>query len=233
MRVRRSSRRERLAGRPARSHRDLLNHVRLCAVQPRPPITLRDLAGIDVPIVQTGMGWVAGPRLVSATAQAGALGILASATMDFEQLRIAIAEVKQRTTRPFGVNLRADSGDIDDRIALGLLDNHQADNERRYRAAQRDALIAYLRVKGYLNEDDSAAAVLRGWLTFLAGQPADFLLINLEDLWLEPAPQNVPGTWQERPNWQRKARYSTEEIRDLAVLNDLLKTISDIRAGIV
>ena len=55
--------------------------------------------------------------------------------------------------------------------------------------------------------------VLGGWLTFLAGQDEDFLLINLEDLWLEPAPQNVPGTWQERPNWQRKTRLSFEEVR--------------------
>ena len=75
-----------------------------------------DLVGVDVPIVQTGMGWVAGARLVSATANAGALGILASATMDMDELRTAVAQVKQRTTRPFGVNLRADSADIDERI---------------------------------------------------------------------------------------------------------------------
>ena len=37
--------------------------------------------GVRYPIVQTGMGWVAGPRLVAATAEAGGLGILASATM--------------------------------------------------------------------------------------------------------------------------------------------------------
>jgi NAD(P)H-dependent flavin oxidoreductase YrpB (nitropropane dioxygenase family) len=80
-----------------------------------------DLFGIDVPIVQTGMGWVAGARLVSATANAGALGILASATMDMAELRTAVAEVKSRTTRPFGVNMRADAHDINDRIAL-LLD---------------------------------------------------------------------------------------------------------------
>jgi len=49
-----------------------------------------DLFRIDVPIVQTGMGWVAGPRLVSATAEAGGLGILASATMDFRQLQNAL-----------------------------------------------------------------------------------------------------------------------------------------------
>ena len=42
---------------------------------------LTELTGVTHPIVQTGMGWVAGPRLVSATANAGALGILASATM--------------------------------------------------------------------------------------------------------------------------------------------------------
>ena len=75
-----------------------------------------DLVGVDVPIVQTGMGWVAGARLVSATANAGALGILASATMDMDELRTAVAQVKQRTTRHFGVNLRADSADIDERI---------------------------------------------------------------------------------------------------------------------
>jgi 4-alpha-glucanotransferase len=123
--------------------------------------------------------------------------------------------------------------DIDDSFDLGLLDSDQADHQRRYRAVQRDALVAYLRAHDYLGAENSAAAVLRGWLIFLAGQPAEFVLINLEDLWLEPAPQNVPGTWQERPNWQRKAQYSIEELRGLAWLNDLLTTISDIRARMV
>jgi NAD(P)H-dependent flavin oxidoreductase YrpB (nitropropane dioxygenase family) len=77
-----------------------------------------DTFGIDVPIVQTGMGWVAGARLVTATANAGALGILASATMTHEQLRAAIREVKARTDRPFGVNLRADAEDADARVDL-------------------------------------------------------------------------------------------------------------------
>jgi NAD(P)H-dependent flavin oxidoreductase YrpB (nitropropane dioxygenase family) len=77
-----------------------------------------DLFGIDVPIVQTGMGWVAGARLVSATASAGALGILASATMRYEELERAIREVKSRTDRPFGVNLRADAEDATARVQL-------------------------------------------------------------------------------------------------------------------
>lgn len=76
------------------------------------------LTGVDHPIVQTGMGWVAGARLVSATAEAGALGILASATMSVDELERQIAEVQSRTERPFGVNLRADAGDAEQRVDI-------------------------------------------------------------------------------------------------------------------
>ncbi|MEV0116756.1 nitronate monooxygenase [Streptomyces sp. NPDC050844] len=79
---------------------------------------LTRLVGVRHPIVQTGMGWVAGPRLVSATADAGALGILASATMTVDQLRSAVREVKSRTDEPFGVNLRADAADARDRVRI-------------------------------------------------------------------------------------------------------------------
>ena len=65
-----------------------------------------ELFGVDYPIVQTGMGWVAGPSLVTGTANAGGLGILAAATMTLEEMKTAIAEVKSRTEQPFGVNLR-------------------------------------------------------------------------------------------------------------------------------
>ncbi|MEV2256406.1 nitronate monooxygenase [Streptomyces sp. NPDC050147] len=88
---------------------------------PPPPsmeTALTELVGVRYPIVQTGMGWVAGPRLVSATANAGALGILASATMTVDQLRSAVREVKSRTGEPFGVNLRADAGDARDRVRV-------------------------------------------------------------------------------------------------------------------
>ncbi len=64
------------------------------------------------------MGWVAGPRLVAATANAGGLGILASATMSLDELAAAIAEVRARTDAPFGVNLRTDVADVADRVAL-------------------------------------------------------------------------------------------------------------------
>ncbi len=77
-----------------------------------------ELFGVRYPIVQTGMGWVAGPSLVTATANAGGLGFLASATMTLEQMTSAIAEVKSRTECPFGVNLRSDAANIDERVNL-------------------------------------------------------------------------------------------------------------------
>ncbi|MFF2412794.1 NAD(P)H-dependent flavin oxidoreductase [Streptomyces sp. NPDC058092] len=79
---------------------------------------LTELVGVRHPVVQTGMGWVAGPRLVTAAADAGALGILASATMTVEQLRSAVREVRSRTDAPFGVNLRADAGDAAERVRI-------------------------------------------------------------------------------------------------------------------
>ncbi|MDT4894402.1 MAG: hypothetical protein QOE97_3437 [Pseudonocardiales bacterium] len=79
---------------------------------------LTELVGVEHPVVQTGMGWVAGSRLVAATAEAGGLGILASATMTYDELVGAIRETKVRTDKPFGVNLRADAADASQRVDL-------------------------------------------------------------------------------------------------------------------
>ena len=87
-------------------------HTRIC-----------DLFGVHYPIVQTGMGWVSGASLTSATSEAGGLGILAAATMTFDELADAIARLKDRTTKPFGVNLRADQADIMDRVDLLIREN--------------------------------------------------------------------------------------------------------------
>jgi NAD(P)H-dependent flavin oxidoreductase YrpB (nitropropane dioxygenase family) len=88
--------------------------------EPHPALRTKlcELVGVRYPIVQTGMGWVAGPRLVAATANAGGLGILASATMTLDELGAAVAEVRARTGNPFGVNLRTDAPDVGQRVAL-------------------------------------------------------------------------------------------------------------------
>ncbi len=111
----------RMTGGPAPASPD---HGTRPAGEVHPALTTRfcRLVGVRYPIVQTGMGWVAGPRLVAATAEAGGLGILASATMTVSELASAIAEVRSRTDRPFGVNMRTDVADVGERVAL-MIDN--------------------------------------------------------------------------------------------------------------
>ena len=67
--------------------------------------TLCDRLGIDVPIVQSGMGGVAGPDLVAEVSRAGALGVVAGLNLSADQVRDAIRAVRGKTDRPFGVNL--------------------------------------------------------------------------------------------------------------------------------
>jgi nitronate monooxygenase len=66
---------------------------------------LCDRLGVDYPIVQSGMGGVAGPDLVAEVSKAGALGIIAGLNLTADQVREAIRAVRARTDRPFGVNL--------------------------------------------------------------------------------------------------------------------------------
>jgi NAD(P)H-dependent flavin oxidoreductase YrpB (nitropropane dioxygenase family) len=104
-----------------------------------------ELVGVEHPIVQTGMGWVSGARLTAATANAGALGILASATMTYDQLVTAIGEVKDRTVKPFGVNFRADAPDLDARVALVIREQVKVAS---FATPPAPAIVAELREAG-------------------------------------------------------------------------------------
>jgi NAD(P)H-dependent flavin oxidoreductase YrpB (nitropropane dioxygenase family) len=106
---------------------------------------LTELVGIEHPVVQTGMGWVAGARLVSATANAGGLGILASATMTLDELATAIGKVKAGTDKPFGVNIRADAADAGDRVELMIREGVKVAS---FALAPKQELIARLKEAG-------------------------------------------------------------------------------------
>ena len=60
--------------------------------------------GCRAPIIQTAMGWVAEPSLVIASSNAGAFGFLGAAVMTPAETATKIAQVRQGTDRPFGVN---------------------------------------------------------------------------------------------------------------------------------
>ena len=63
------------------------------------------LLGIRRPIFQGGMAWIATPELAAAVSEAGGLGILTSVWETVEQFRAHLRRLRQKTTRPFGVNL--------------------------------------------------------------------------------------------------------------------------------
>lgn len=68
-------------------------------------MTLKETLGIEHPILQSGMGGVAGHELAAAVSNAGALGILAGHGISLEELEIELAALRERTDRPYGVNL--------------------------------------------------------------------------------------------------------------------------------
>lgn len=106
---------------------------------------LTELVGVEYPIVQTGMGWVSGPALTSATANAGGLGILASATMTYDELEHAIKKTKQLTDKPFGVNMRADATDAPQRADLLIREGVKVAS---FALAPKKELIAKLKDHG-------------------------------------------------------------------------------------
>ncbi len=117
----------------------------MTAQPPHLKTALTELVGIEHPVVQTGMGWVAGARLVSATSNAGGLGILASATMTLDELKAAVGKVKAATDKPFGINIRADAGDAIQRVELVISEGVRVAS---FALAPKPDLIAKLKDAG-------------------------------------------------------------------------------------
>jgi len=109
--------------------------------------------------------------------------------------------------------------DIDDRLDLGLIDTHEAETARRERAQLRERVVGFLIGRGQLPQDDqrdpNASSTREDvWLALLEDLrrgDAGMVVVNAEDAWGEIHPQNVPGTWRERPNWKRKAQKPIED----------------------
>ena len=102
--------------------------------------------------------------------------------------------------------------------------------EREGRQTLKQALVSFLQYGGWAAEGSAdPQAVLRAVLAFLSASSASVVLVNLEDLWLETQPQNVPGTGEERPNWHRKARYPLEMFSQLPQVVEVLKEIDRLR----
>jgi 4-alpha-glucanotransferase len=118
--------------------------------------------------------------------------------------------------------------DIADRVDQGLLDESGAREERDKRDQMRQALTRFLTARGLLSSPaGNTFAVLRALLGFLAQSDAEVVLVNLEDLWLETEPQNVPGVPDR--SWRQKLRYCLEDLADEPAIVDALRDVNDRR----
>ena len=118
----------------------------------------------------------------------------------------SVASLNTHDMPPFQAFLKG--FDIDDRLDLGFLDQKTASKELKQRAVMRRNLRSFLDA-----------------IRFLAKSMADIVLINIEDLWQETLPQNVPATDQERPNWRRRMRPSIEQIRKMSSVAGVLADV--------
>lgn len=147
--------------------------------------------------------------------------------------------------------------DIDERVGHGVLDAERAGPARRRRRAEvatlRGALAGLTDGGADVLRTPAPTAAGKGagdspaeaapsrpagdlellWACFdrLARSAASVVMVNLEDLWLETRPQNVPGTGpRERPNWRRRARYRLEAFKRLPEVTEALARLARRRS---
>jgi 4-alpha-glucanotransferase len=122
-----------------------------------------------------------------------------------------------------------DESDIFERPKLKTREPSAAGSELEQIRQMKRSLISILAYRGLDNTvSQDTQATLRAILNLLAASPAYALMINLEDLWLEHKPQNIPGTIR-RQNWRRKARYAFEKFAALPFVLDELHEINNLR----
>ena len=140
----------------------------------------------------------------------------------------SVAGLNTHDMPPFTGYLRGK--DLQDLLQLGLLPKTRLPQEQNARRRVRRALARFFHRQGVLpSPSDNENVLVRASLAWLAASAAAVVLINLEDLWLETAPQNLPGTGTERPNWRRRARYSLEQLASRPSVVEALRLVAGAR----
>jgi 4-alpha-glucanotransferase len=121
--------------------------------------------------------------------------------------------------------------DILERQKMKLLNDSEALQELEQRRSLKRILISILQYRGLTNDlAQDTEATLKAILSLLAASPAYALILNMEDLWLETKPQNVPGT-NRKQNWTPKMAFSLEKLEKAKDINQFLGEINHIRKG--
>ncbi len=109
------------------------------------------LLGLEMPIFQGGMAWIADGRLAAAVSAAGGLGIISAMNADGDYLRKEIAQLRSLTDKPFGVNIMLMSPFVDE-VAQIVIDEKVpvvttgAGSPTKYMQAWNDAGIRVIPV---------------------------------------------------------------------------------------
>lgn len=137
----------------------------------------------------------------------------------------SVAGVNTHDMSPFAAFLSGE--DIARQERLRLIGRRLAADERKRRLQLQTALVEFLSGgRRFVMGLPPAALVLQTLLKILARSPAQTVLVNLEDLWGETRPQNMPGTRREYPNWRRRAVHTLE---GMGRVPHLLATLEEIR----
>ncbi|TDJ28765.1 MAG: nitronate monooxygenase [Gammaproteobacteria bacterium] len=66
---------------------------------------ITEMLGVEIPLVQAPMGWIARSQLASAVSNAGGLGIIETSSGELDAIREEIKKMRKLTDKPFGVNI--------------------------------------------------------------------------------------------------------------------------------
>ncbi len=150
----------------------------------------------------------------------------------------AVASLNTHDMPPFAAYWNGADAEL--RRDMGLLSEADLDRQHQQRDDLTRALGAHLRraeladggkIDRLLKRKLAADEALAGLLEWIGRSPADIALINLEDLWLEDRPQNVPGTSHEKPNWRRRMVYSLQDIRTSKLVTSMLQRVHAARGA--
>jgi len=109
------------------------------------------MLGVEIPIVQAPMGWIARSQLASAVSNAGAMGIIETSSGELDNIRLEIQRMRELTQRPFGVNIAQafvrDPKIVDFVVEQGVkFVSTSAGDPRQYTAALKEAGLTVFHV---------------------------------------------------------------------------------------
>ena len=115
-----------------------------------------EMLGVEIPIVQAPMGWIARSQLASAVSNAGALGIIETSSGELDVIKDEIRKMRDLTDQPFGVNIAQafvrDPGIVDFVIDQGVkFVTTSAGSPMRYTAPLKDGGLTVFHVVPTLN----------------------------------------------------------------------------------